>query len=50
MSQCIHEFKRNSQGEVTCVLCGDKDDEMEPTTPPGVAPPEDFWATQTSFE
>lgn len=49
MSQCVHNFKRNTDGEVVCTLCGDKDDEMESTTPSEGAPV-DFWATQTSFE
>lgn len=50
MGRCIHEFKKDSQGEVTCIFCGDKDDEMEADTPQEPAPQVDFWATQTSFE
>ncbi len=50
MSQCTHDFKRNPQGEVVCVLCGDKDDEMEANTQTDTGTPVDFWATQTSFE
>lgn len=52
MSQCVHEFKKNQDGEVLCVLCGDKDDEMESKTQPAEPKkaPVDFWATQTSFE
>lgn len=50
MSRCNHEFKKNPQGEVTCVLCGDKDDEMEALTPAEAESKEDFWATQSSFE
>ena len=33
MSQCVHDFKKNPEGEVLCILCGGKDDEME-TEPP----------------
>ncbi len=52
MSQCVHDFKRNADGEVICVLCGDKDDEMEVEAQPDqqADAPVDFWATQTSFE
>ncbi len=52
MSQCVHEFKRNPDGEVTCALCGDRDDEMESAPKIAKEPdvPVDFWATQTSFE
>lgn len=50
MSRCNHDFKKDSQGEVTCIFCGDKDDEMEADTPTESPLPVDFWATQTSFE
>lgn len=50
MTQCKHDFKKNAQGEVLCVLCGDKDDEMEAIAPAEPSPAKEFWATQTSFE
>lgn len=50
MTRCVHEFEKNSEGEVVCVLCGDKDDEMESIPPVETQPPPDFWATQSSFE
>lgn len=52
MSQCVHDFKRNPDGEVICARCGGKDDEMESDvqTNQEAAIPVDFWATQTSFE
>lgn len=52
MSQCVHDFKRNLEGEVLCILCGVKDDEME-AEPPFTLKTDaaiDFWSTQTSFE
>lgn len=50
MAQCVHDFKKNTEGEVICVLCGDKDDEMESIPKSEEVPPVDFWATQSSFE
>lgn len=52
MSQCVHDFKRNLEGEVLCILCGDKDDEMEvePLPAPEADAAIDFWSTQISFE
>lgn len=52
MSKCVHDFRRNTEAEVICVICGDKDDEMEAVAPPekDADAPVDFWATQTSFE
>jgi len=52
MNQCIHDFKRNLEGEVLCILCGAKDDEMEvePLPTPEEDAAIDFWSTQTSFE
>lgn len=28
-NKCQHEFKLNKDGEVRCIKCGDRDDEME---------------------
>lgn len=50
MTRCVHQFGKNSEGEVVCVLCGDKDDEMESVAPAAAEQSEDFWATQSSFE
>lgn len=52
MSKCVHDFKRNPEGEVLCILCSDKDDEMEtePFPTPKIDAPVDFWSTQISFE
>ena len=50
MTQCVHRFEKNSEGEVVCVLCGDRDDEMESNAPAATEKIEDFWATQSFFE
>ncbi len=52
ISKCVHEFKRNLEGEVLCIFCGDKDDEMEAeaTATPKADTAVDYWSTQTSFE
>ena len=52
MNQCVHDFKKNLEGEVLCILCGDKDDEMEaePLPIPKEDADMDFWSTQISFE
>lgn len=53
MAQCEHVFAVNeADGQVSCTLCGDLDDEMELVNKAEAIKDEkdDFYATQVSFE
>ena len=61
---CEHDFRLNADGEVTCIKCFARDDEMElpvvhhcrrstdesAETKTSEAKASEFWATQVSFE
>ena len=52
---CEHDFRLNADGEVACIKCFARDDEMElpvgehSLRSPEVTTPE-FWASQVTFE
>jgi hypothetical protein len=52
---CEHDFQLDVDGQVTCIKCFARDDEMElpsqeHSSQTAYSESQDFWATQTSFE
>lgn len=52
---CEHDFRLNADGEVACIKCFARDDEMElPVGEHSLRMPEvkapEFWASQVTFE